>query len=146
MIGLRRPRQGRLETSGISALEEYGEGIDRMFDLMDARLMDPPIIVATPSSVTVTLHNRFLVTVEEQAWLALDEVIMRAGSSGMEAQARKRQMLLDEIAKLGSLSTAEGADLLGEDPVLVRHLLNDLVAGGQAAARGQTRARRYSPV
>jgi hypothetical protein len=70
---------------------------------------------------------------------------MRAGTTGVEAQTRKRQMLLDEIRRRGSLSTAEGAELLGEEMVLVRHLLNDLVASGEAMAQGQTRARRYYP-
>lgn len=193
----------------LGLVEEYGEGIDRMYEFMDARLMEPPVIVASPDSVTVTLRNRFLVSVEEQAWLSMlghlnltsqerrvlaiarregsisrrriiqllpevspdmllrgavakgllvrtgnaggakyelsEEVIMRAGSSGVEAQSRKRQMLLDEIQQRGSLSTAEGAALLDEDAVMVRHLLNDLVAAGLVAARGQTRARRYYP-
>jgi hypothetical protein len=73
------------------------------------------------------------------------EVVMRAGASGVEAQSRKRQTLLDEVQRRGSLSTAEGAELLDEDQVLVRHLLNDLAAAGQVIARGQTRARRYYP-
>jgi len=194
----------------LGLVEEYGEGVDRMFDGMEERLMDPPLIEATPTSVSVTLHNRFLVSVEDQAWLGVlghmqlstaerrvlalargsgsvtrraarrvlpastdtdavlrgavakgllvrtgqaggaryelsDEVVMRAGSSGVEAQSRKRQMLLDEVRTRGSLSTAEGAELLEEDAVLVRHLLNDLVAAGLLVARGQTRARRYYP-
>jgi hypothetical protein len=54
-------------------------------------------------------------------------------------------MLLDEVQQRGSLSTAEGTALLDEDPVLVRHLLNDLVAAEELVARGQTRARRYFP-
>lgn len=72
-----------------------------------------------------------------------EEVVMRAGASGVEAQSRKHQMLLDEVQRRGSLSTAEGAALLDEDQVLVRHLLNDLVAAGIMVARGRTRARRY---
>ena len=194
-----------LKTLGF--VEEYGEGVERMFAEMEARLMEPPIIAPTPSSVTVALHNRFLVSVDDQAWLALlghiqlsgaerralvvahregfvtprrlralmsdvdveavlrggvtkgllvrtgqaggaryvlsDEVVMRAGASGVEAQTRKRQMLLDEIKRRGSLSTVEGAQLLDEDQVTVRHLLNDLVHAGLAKAEGQTRARRY---
>jgi ATP-dependent DNA helicase RecG len=193
----------------LGLVEEYGEGIDRMYEFMDARLMDPPVIVASPDSVTVTLRNRFLVSVEEQVWLSMlghlnltsqerrvlaiarregsisrrriiqllpevnpdlllrgavakgllfrtgnaggaryelsEEVIIRAGSSGVEAQSRKRQMLLDEIQQRGSLSTAEGASLLEEDTVLVRHLLNNLVATGLVVPRGQTKARRYYP-
>lgn len=196
-----------LKTLGL--VEEFGEGIDRMFDAMEERLMDPPSIVAAPNSVTVTLRNRFLVSVDEQAWLGLlghmtlsngerralalarregsvtkrrlrqilpnenldillrggvakgllvrvgqaggahyelsDEVVMRAGASGVEAQTRKRQTLLDEIRESGSLSTTEGAELLEEEPILVRHLLNDLVSAGEVVARGQTRARRYYP-
>jgi len=72
-----------------------------------------------------------------------DEVILRAGSQGLEAQNRKRQRLLDEIKRTGGISTAEGAALLGEDPTTVRHLLNDLVTAGLAQATGRTRARRY---
>ncbi len=193
----------------LGLVEEYGEGVDRMIQQMEARLMEPPMFAATPTSVTVTLRNRFLIDVEDQAWLALlghldlspserralvvarreggvtprrlrrlmpavdvdavlrtavvkglliragqaggaryqlsDELVMRAGSSGLEAQSRKRQMLLDEMQRQGSVSTAEGADLLGEDMATVRHLLNDLVLAGLARADGRTRARRYVP-
>jgi ATP-dependent DNA helicase RecG len=193
----------------LGLVEEYGEGIDRMYEFMDARLMEPPAILPTPDSVTLTLRNRFLVSVEEQAWLSVlghlhltnherralaiarregsttrrrilqlipdanadallrgavakgllvrtghaggakyelsEEVVMRAGASGVEAQSRKRQLLLDEVQRRGSLSTAEGAALLDEDQVLVRHLLNDLAATGLVVAQGQTRARRYYP-
>ncbi|MCA1691888.1 MAG: hypothetical protein LC733_06715, partial [Actinobacteria bacterium] len=69
--------------------------------------------------------------------------VLRAGSQGLEAQSRKRQRLLDEIHRRGSLSTAEGAEILSEEPAVVRHLLNDLVRAGLARAEGRTRARRY---
>lgn len=188
-------------------VEEYGEGVDRMINEMEARLMEPPIFTATSSSVTVTLRNRFMVDVEDQVWLSLlgqyrlspnerlclvlarregevtrrslrrrlpdvdvesllsgtvakgllvrvgerggtryvlsDEVVLRAGSQGLEAQNRKRQLLLDEIHRRGSISTAEGAELLNEEMAVVRHLLNDLVRAKLARAEGLTRARRY---
>jgi ATP-dependent DNA helicase RecG len=191
----------------LGLVEEYGDGIDRMIREMEARLMERPIFSATPNSVSVTLRNRFLVAVEDQAWLALlgqyqlspaerrvlvaarreghvtprlvrrlladvdaesllhgavvkgllvrvgakggtryvlsDEVVLRAGSQGLEAQNRKRQQLLDEIRRRGSISTAEAAELLDEDMTTVRHLLNDLVHAGLARAEGRTRARRY---
>ena len=196
-----------LKTLGL--VEEYGEGVDRMFREMEARLMTPPDIQATSSSVTVTLRNRFLVSVEDQAWIALladysmttderfalvetrnrgsitrrrlremlpesdagdvlvgavakgllvrtergggtryvlsDEVVLRAGSEGMEAQRRRRQTLLDEIGRRGSLSTSEGARLLDEDMSVVRQLLNELASAGLVRAEGNTRARRYYP-
>jgi ATP-dependent DNA helicase RecG len=194
----------------LSLVEEYGEGVDRMFNEMEARLMEPPHFAATPSSVTVTLYNRSILSIEDQAWLALlghledltvqerrtlvvarhevgvtprrlrmifgesfdvdaliastvakgllvrvgrgggaryvlsDEVVMRAGGAGVEARSRKRQMLLDEIHRRASLSTAEATDFLGEtDRTLVRQMLDDLVRSRQAYAEGRTRARRY---
>lgn len=194
----------------LNLVEEYGEGVDRMFNEMEARLMEPPNFAATPSSLTVTLYNRSTLSIEDQAWLSLlghledltvqerrtlvvarheegvtprrlrtllgesfdvdalissavakgllvrvgrgggaryvlsDEVVMRAGGAGLEARSRKRQMLLDEIHRRGSLSTAEAADFLGEvDRTLVRQMLDDLVRSRQAHAEGRTRARRY---
>ena len=193
----------------LSLVEEYGEGVDRMFSEMEARLMEPPHFAATPSSVTVTLYNRSVLSIEDQAWLALlghidltvqerrslvvarheeavtprrlravfgesfdvdsviagavakgllvrvgrgggakyvlsDEVVMRAGGAGVEARSRKRQMLLDEIRRRGSLSTAEASEYLAEsDRTLVRQMLDDLVRARQVVAQGRTRARRY---
>jgi ATP-dependent DNA helicase RecG len=195
----------------LGLVEEFGEGVDRMFREMEARLMEPPIFSVTSSSVTVTLRNRFLVDVEQQAWLALlghyelgplerrvliaartfdggvtprrlrdmlgdapiqgllaglvakgllvrvgerggsryilsDEVVMRAGASGLEARNRKRQMLLDEMRRRGGVTTAQASQLLGEEMGFARDLLNDLVQAGLARAYGNTRARRYYPI
>lgn len=188
-------------------VEEYGEGVDRMFREMEARLLEPPIFVATSSSVTVTLRNRSLVDVADQAWLAQlsayplssaerlalviahregavtprrlrealpdtdtsavlagavakglllrvgerggtryqlsPEIVRRAGSGAAELHNRKRQMLLDEIRRRGSISTSEGVRLLDENSIAVRNLLNQLVQAGLARAEGRTRARRY---
>ena len=64
----RNPRIMRtLRTLGL--VEEYGEGIDRMYREMEARLLEPPTFEATSSSVTVTLRNHSLADVEDQAWL-----------------------------------------------------------------------------
>ena len=194
-----------LKTLGL--VEEYGEGVDRMFAGMEARLMEPPIFLATSSSVTVTLRNRFLVSIEDQVWLSLlahlrlsaaerrllvtarsegavtrrrlgsllpdtdirqllrgavakglvvrtgqrggsryelsDEILVRAGSSSIEAQNRKRQIVLDEIDRQGSISTVEAAELLGESVAVTRQLLSDLAHSGHLRASGRTRARRY---
>jgi ATP-dependent DNA helicase RecG len=78
-------------------------------------------------------------------YVLADEVVLRAGGAGLEAQSRKRQLLLDEIRRRGSLSTAEGAALLSEDLVTVRHRLNDLTNAGLIRAHGNTRGRRYHP-
>ena len=64
----RNPRIMRiLKTVGL--VEEYGEGVDRMYREMESRLMEPPAFEATANSVTLTLRNRFLVDVEDQVWL-----------------------------------------------------------------------------
>lgn len=195
----------------LDLVEEYGEGVDRMFNEMESRLMEPPNFIATHSSVTVTLYNRSIISIEDQAWLSLlghmdlspaerrvmvtarhesaitprrlralfgaqsavdsllagavakgllvregqrggaryvlsDEVVMRAGVRGVEARSRKRQALLDEIRRKGSLSTLEAAEFLREDDRgLVRSMLTDLVRSRAIVAEGRTRARRYYP-
>ena len=202
----RNPRIMRvLKTIGL--VEEYGEGIDRMYREMESRLMEPPVFKATASSVTVTLRNRFLVDVEDQVWLmqlgredltmnerrALvvarrngsitprelretapeadagtvlagtvakgllarigqrggsryvlsEEVMLRAGNAGMALQNRRRQTLLDEVRRRGSLSTTEAARLIDATPATTRGLLDELSKAGLLEARGRTRARRY---
>ena len=202
----RNPRIMRvLKTMGL--VEEYGEGIDRMYTEMESRLMEPPAFEATASSVTVTLRNRFLVDVEDQVWLmqlgreelttnerrALvaarrngaitprelreivpeadpgavlagavakgllarvgqrggsryvlsEEVMLRAGNAGMATQNRRRQTLLDEVRRRGSISTTEATLLINATPATARGLLDELVKAGLVQARGRTRARRY---
>lgn len=193
----------------LNLVEEYGEGVDRMYVEMESRLMDPPQFLPTAASVTVTLHNRSALSVDDQAWLALlghvaltpperrtlvlarhegqvtprrlrgmlgasidvdgviatalsngllvrqgrgggihyvlsDEIVMRAGGGGLEARSRTRQMLLDELRRRSSMSTAEAADALPDtDRTLVKQMLDDLVRTGAARAEGRTRARRY---
>ena len=202
----RNPRIMRiLKTMGL--VEEYGEGIDRMYREMESRLMEPPAFEATASSVTVTLRNRFLVEVEDQVWLMhlgredltaserralvaarrngavtprelreiapeadagavlagavnkgllarigqrggsryvlAEDVVLRAGSAGMAAQNRRRQTLLDEVRRCGSISTTEAGLLINVTPATARGLLHELVKVGLLEARGRTRGRRY---
>ncbi len=103
----------------LGLVEEYGEGIDRMYREMDARLLEPPAFVVTPSSVTVTLRNRSPITAEEQAWLAL--------LGGLELSAPERRALV--------LARREG----GITPRLLRAAMPDVDVGAvirSAAAKG----------
>ena len=191
-------------------VEEFGEGVDRMYQGMEERLMLPPEFESTDVSVKVTLRSQFLVDVEEQAWLAMlgdwagsaahrrilievrrrgeaakrhfaealpdvdidtalvhllshglldrvgrgggtqyqlsDEVVKRAGTSQASTGRRRRELVLDELARRGSLSTAEAAMLLGEERQSARLLLNELASAGLVRAEGNTRARRYVAV
>ena len=66
----RNPRiMGVLKTMRL--VEEYGDGVDLMIREMESRLLKPPAFDANQDSVTVTLHNRALVGVEDQIWLQL---------------------------------------------------------------------------
>ena len=76
-------------------------------------------------------------------YLLSGEIVRQAGSGAAELHNRKRQMLLDEIRRRGSISTAEGARLLDENSIAVRNLINQLVLAGLARAEGRTQARRY---
>ena len=196
-----------LKTMGL--VEEYGEGVERMVQAMESRLLEPPVFDATPDSVTVTFFNRALISAEDQIWLRMlddypmtveerrvlvvvrrkgsitprhlrtllpdvdasavlagamlkgllnrvgvrggaryvlsDEIVMRAGTTGVQTRSRQQQKLLDEMDDRGSISTVEGAELLDEPMKVVRNLLNSLVQAGLARAEGRTRARRYHP-
>ena len=199
----RNPRIMRvLKTLGL--VEEYGEGIERMYREMESRLLEPPVFTATDSSVTVTLYSRSVIDVEDQLWLQalagvhltaderrlLLEVRQEGGSTtprqlreampgvdiqGLLAGARAKrlltrigtrggsryvlsdwiirtaggadktglQALLDEIRRRGSLSTTEGAQVLGASAAAVRSTLRKLEQAGLVRAEGNTRARRY---
>ncbi len=74
------------------------------------------------------------------------EVVLRAGSTGIAARSRVKQTLIDEMQRRGSISTAEGVELVSEPVAVVRDLLNGLVEEDLARAEGRTRARRYYPI
>lgn len=78
-------------------------------------------------------------------YLLSDEIVMRAGGAGLEARSRTRQIVLDELQRRGSLSTAEAADTFEVDRSLVKQILDDLVRAGMARAEGKTRARPLPP-
>ena len=63
--------------------------------------------------------------------------------AGMGAQNGRRQTVIDEIRRRGSISTTEAALLLNATPSAARRLLDELVQAGLIQARGRTRARRY---
>ena len=85
----RNPRIMRvLKTVGL--VEEYGEGIERMYEEMESRLWEPPVFSATDSSVTVTLYNRSVIDVEEQLWLqALEGVHLMADERRLLVEVRR---------------------------------------------------------
>lgn len=55
----------------LDLVEEYGEGVDRMFRAMEQRLMDPPSFVPSPASFSVVFRKHSLLSPEEQLWFSL---------------------------------------------------------------------------
>lgn len=52
-------------------VDEYGEGVDRLYDEMETRLLPDPTWLATASSVTLNLRSSSQVSIEDQVWLSL---------------------------------------------------------------------------
>ena len=61
----------------------------------------------------------------------------------VESNLGREQVLLDEIRRRGSLSTAECAQITDATPAAARATLHKLVQAGLVRAEGNTRARRY---
>ena len=127
----RNPRIMRvLKTMGL--VEEYGEGIDRMYREMESRLMEPPTFEATASSVTVTLRNRFLVDVEDQLWL------MQLGQEELTANERRA---LIAARQNGAVTPRELREVMPDAEA--RAALDGAVAKGLLTRIGRRGGSRY---
>lgn len=116
----------------LGLVEEYGEGVDRMFREMEARLMEPPTFIATHSSVTVTLRNRSLLSVEDQAWLAL------LGHLDLSPQERRVLVIL---RREGETTRRRVKELLPDADA--ESLLTGAVAKGLLVQMGRRGGSRY---
>lgn len=63
----RNPRMMRILKT-INWVEDYGEGINRMYQEMGAAGLPPPEFVATDTSVTVSLRSESIFSMEERSW------------------------------------------------------------------------------
>ena len=127
----RNPRIMRvLKTMGL--VEEYGEGIDRMYREMESRLMEPPTFEATTSSVTVTLRNRFLVDVEDQLWL------MQLGREELTVDERRA---LIAARQNGAVTPRELREIMPDADA--RAALEGALAKGLLTRIGQRGGSRY---
>ena len=137
----------------LGLVEEYGEGIDRMYREMESRLMEPPMFEATASSVTVTLRNRSLANVEDQVWLlavggelTANErlVLLAARQNGAVTRRELRRMLLDaDIDDLLAGAMAKGLLTRVGQRGGSRYVLPTAVlqAGNEAGAENRNRQR-----
>lgn len=116
----------------LGLVEEFGEGIDRMYSTMEARLMLPPEFTATAESVVVTLRNQFLVDFDEQAWL------LALGS--MPGSAEERRILI-ELRRRGDAAKRHLAEVLPN--VDLDALLDDMRTRELVERVGQAGGTRY---
>ena len=125
----RNPRiMGVLKTLGY--VEEYGEGVDRMFREMESRLMEPPLFEATTDSVTVTLHNRVLVDVDDQIWLSQLSGELTQDEARVLVAARRQGAVTPRSLR----ASLPGADI---DTVLARMVAKQLLQ--RTGVRGGSR-------
>ncbi len=111
----------------LSLVEDFGEGVDRMFREMEQRLLGPPTFIATPSSVTVTLWNRSLVSLEDLLWL---DLLPDAGY--LRTEDRRVLVLARNSARVTNTNVR---NLLGVDREVARRLQRPRRAGPYAATR-----------
>jgi len=117
----------------LRVVEEYGEGVDRMIDEMEARLMAPPTFLPTADSVTVVLYNRTPLSVEDQAWLALlADLDLSPAETRLVVETRRR----GTVARRELEATLPGVD--------VPALLRAAVVRGLVVQRGQRGGARYA--
>ena len=129
----RNPRIMRvLKTVGL--VEEYGEGIERMYQEMESRLLEPPVFSATDASVTVTLYNRSVIDVEEQLWLQALE--------GVHLTADERRLLIEVRRAGGSIAPRQVREAMPESDT--RELLARAQAKGLLARTGTRGGSRYA--
>ena len=151
----RNPRIMRvLKTLGL--VEEYGEGIDRMYREMAARLLEPPMFEATSSSVTVTLRNRSMADVEDQAWLLglpddVTENERRVLVMARRDGAATRRALRPSIAEAEldvAISGAIAKGLLRRVGTRggTRYVLGPSASGGTGGLEGRNRAQLLDEV
>ena len=137
----------------LGLVEEYGEGVDRMFREMEARLMEPPAFVATHSSVTVTLRNRSLLSVGDQAWLALlghldlspqeRRVLVVSRREGEITRRRAKELLPDADAEaLLTGAVAKGVLIQVGKRGGSRYLLSDEIVARAGAEGVEARSRQ----
>lgn len=103
---------GALKT--LDLVDEFGEGVDRMYDGMAGRLLPEPTWTATDASVTVVLRSESPVSVDDQVWLAM------LGGTQMSADERR---VLVQARHDGRVTRRGVRAMLGPDvdvPALLR--------------------------
>ena len=126
-------RNGRVmqALNGLGLVEEFGEGVDRVFQEMEQRLLPDPAFRVDGNSVSVVLLSHAPIGVEEQTWLLL------LGDLGLSAPER-RALVLARAAGSVARRDLTAAGVAGGQQVLAA-----LVAKGLLLRTGRRGGSRY---
>jgi ATP-dependent DNA helicase RecG len=116
----------------LDLVEEFGEGMDRMYAAMEARLLPDPVVLAAEESVTVTLLSRSPLGLEDQVWLSM--------LAPLDLVPAERHALA-LVRRSGSLARKE-LHLVRPD-VDAGSVLSGLVAKGLLVREGERGGTRY---
>lgn len=98
----------------LELVDEFGEGVDRMYEGMAGRLLPEPTWSATDASVTVVLRSESPVSLDDQVWLSM--------LSATQMTADERRVLV-QARHEGRVTRRSVRALLGPDvdvPALLR--------------------------
>lgn len=115
----------------LDLVDEFGEGVDRMYEGMAGRLLPDPTWAATDASVTVALRSQSPVSLDDQVWLSM--------LSATQMTAEERHVLV-QARHEGRVTRRSVRALLGPD-VDVPALLRGMFVKGlliQVGERGGT--------
>ena len=119
--------------AALKLVEEFGEGVDRMYRAMEERLLPEPILDVTETSVVVTLLDRSPIDLEDQVWLSLLAPLDLA-------PAERHALALTR--RLGRLARRDLASARPQDDAGA--VLAGLVTKGLLDRQGQRGGSRYS--
>jgi ATP-dependent DNA helicase RecG len=115
-------------------VEEAGQGIDRMFEAMEAALLDPPEFAERSATFLVRLRGASVFSAEDRLWIGeFSELGLGADEKVALVYARRNGAITNE--KLRALRKL--------DRDASRHLLQGLVARGLLEPLGRGRGARY---
>ncbi|MGH9000254.1 MAG: ATP-binding protein [Acidimicrobiia bacterium] len=116
-------------------VEDFGEGIDRMYREMEQRLLGAPRFEATGASVTVTLSNRSSISLEDLLWLDLLPGASRLGPD------ERRVLVLARSTR--QITNGAARRTLGVDRETALRLLARLTDAGLLELQGERGGAHY---
>jgi ATP-dependent DNA helicase RecG len=133
----RNPRIARV-LAEMRYIKDIGEGVDRMYQEMDAASLPPPEWIEEPSAVRLILRNGI-----EQRWLATPEEVRARATAKLNDRQRQA---LEYVQEQGSISNHEYRQAFGVSNKTAYQDLQALVEWKMLQKVGQGKQTRYVPL